>query len=129
MPERLVHLPTPHWLREMATNARTRMLSTKRGVMIASASVLLIIALMIGFACGLWIAMEGDLGWGAVFALVSIIGTLAALADRAYRKPEFPFPLGGKPVGVEAPAASGGEASRGCADIPSQGRAADGGQP
>lgn len=125
MPERLVHLPAPHWLREMATNARTRMLSTKRGVMIASAAVLLIIALMIGLACGLWIAMEGDLGWGAVFALASIVGTLAALADRAYRKPELPFP----PVGVEAPAASGGEASRGCADIPSQGRAADGGKP
>lgn len=129
MPERLVHLPAPHWLREMASNARTKMLSTKRGVMIASAAVLLVIAMMIGFACGLWIGMEGDLGWGAVFALLSIVGTLAALADRAYRKPEFPFPLGGKPVGVEAPAAPGGAAPGGCADSPSQGRATDGGQP
>ena len=103
MPERLVLTVAPHWLREMATNARTRILSTKRGVMIASAAVLLVIALMIGFACALWIGMEGDLGWGAAFALLSIVGTLATLADRAYRKPEIPFP----PLGPRAKGAEG----------------------
>ena len=66
MPERLVQTLPPHRLREMASNARTRILSTKRGVMLAAAAVYVPVALL-----------ALDRGWGIRGVWVGLAGLIA----------------------------------------------------
>lgn len=85
------------WLQRTLTSSTTGNPSTKRLVFLL-ASVALMVSLMgLTFACARWIIGAGDLGAGAVGALLGVAGSVAALAGVGYRKNE---------VGVEAPPAA-----------------------
>lgn len=60
--------------------------SSKRIIAGVSAGALCIVFLAIGRSCAKWILYHGDLGAGALGALVSSGGLVAALAGIAYRK-------------------------------------------
>lgn len=64
--------------------------STKRWVLIASAIVLMVGFEAIAIACAVRIIWKGDVGSGAVAALVCVSGPLAILAGASYRKKEEP---------------------------------------
>lgn len=67
--------------------------STKRISMFLAALGVVTSGVAIGWACGKWIHEKGDLGGGAVAALLVAMSALCAAAHIAYRKPD----LGGLP--------------------------------
>ena len=62
--------------------------SSKRIIAGVSSGVLCIVFLAIGRSCAKWILYHGDLGAGAMGALVFSGGLVATLAGVAYRKPD-----------------------------------------
>jgi len=88
------------WIQRTLTSSATGAPSTKRLVFLASASALIVSMLGLTWSCARWIIGSGDLGSGAVGALLGVAGSVAALAGVGYRKNE---------VGAAAPTAPGGE--------------------
>lgn len=83
------------FLRGCITSSTTGNPSTKRLAFLAAAIALILTLLEVGGACAWWIAHHGDLGAGAAGALLTVAGTVAALAGVGYRKPESAPSLGG----------------------------------
>lgn len=85
------------WIQRTLTSSTTGAPSTKRLVFLASASALIVSMLGLTWSCARWIIGSGDLGAGAVGALLGVAGSVAALAGVGYRKGE---------VGAAAPPAA-----------------------
>lgn len=79
-------VPTLGFLREAFSHWGTP--SSKRVIAGVSSGVLCIVFLAIGRSCAKWILYHGDLGAGAMGALVFSGGLVATLAGIAYRKPD-----------------------------------------
>jgi len=87
--------------------------SSKRIIAGVSSGVLCIVFLAIGRSCAKWILYHGDLGTGAMGALVFSGGLIAALAGIAYRKPDgVPAPSAPDSVAI-VPGSSIGAMDRG----------------
>ena len=96
------------WIQRTLTSSTTGNPSTKRLVFVVAALALVVSLLALTFACTRWVIGAGDLGAGAVGALLGVAGSVAALAGVGYRKNE---------VGAEAPSAPGGEpVATGCVE-------------
>ena len=89
-------IETPGFLKRAFSHLGTP--SSKRVITGVSSGVLCIVFIAIGRSCAKWILYHGDLGAGAMGALVFSGGLVATLAGIAYRKPD----------GVSAPPAPGG---------------------
>ena len=85
------------WIQRTLTSSTTGNPSTKRLVFVVAALALVVSLLALTFACARWVIGAGDLGAGAVGALLGIAASVAALAGVGYRKGE---------VGVAAPPAA-----------------------
>ena len=85
------------WLQRTLTSSTTGAPSTKRLVFVVAAVSLVVCLLTLTGACARWIVGSGDLGTGAVGALLGIAASVAALAGVGYKKPE---------VGAAAPPAA-----------------------
>ncbi len=94
------------WIQRTLTSSATGNPSTKRLVFVVAAVSLVVCLLILTGACARWIVGSGDLGTGAVGALLGIAASVAALAGVGYKKPE---------VGVSAPPAAGGVSDPGSA--------------
>ena len=66
--------------------------SSRRIIAGVSSGVLCIVFLAIGRSCAKWILYHGELGTGAMGALVFSGGLVATLAGIAYRKPDETMP-------------------------------------
>jgi hypothetical protein len=103
------------WIQRTLTSSTTGNPSTKRLVFLLASAALIVSLLGLTFACARWIIGAGDLGAGAVGALLGVAGSVAALAGVGYRKNE---------VGAAAPTAPGGESadtSAGCVNAADRG--------
>ncbi len=103
------------WIQRTLTSSATGNPSTKRLVFVVAAVSLVVCLLTLTGACARWIVGSGDLGTGAVGALLGIAASVAALAGVGYKKPE---------VGAAAPSAPGGESvaeSAGCVNAADRG--------
>lgn len=85
------------WIQRTLTSSTTGNPSTKRTVFLLASVALIVSLLGLTFACARWIIGSGDLGAGAVGALLGIAASVAALAGVGYRKNE---------VGAAAPPAA-----------------------
>lgn len=91
------------WLQRTLTSSTTGAPSTKRLVFMVAAVSLVVCLLILTGACARWIVGSGDLGTGAVGALLGIAASVAALAGVGYKKSE---------VGAAAPSAPDGTPNR-----------------
>lgn len=73
---------------KVITSSTTGNLSTKRLIMLLSAVALILGFLVLIVAGARWTWRTGDIGSGAVTAILGVAATVGGLAGLAYRKPE-----------------------------------------